>query len=105
MYPFPVKRYRDYQSWIPESDIDGIDAKDTFLSDCENADFNNGFISNACAPVEQQLPTEVQTAIITNGYSLLSTKFFTHTERGNCEFYLVYKYEMKIGRASCRERV
>lgn len=93
MYPFPVKRYRDHQGWIPESDIDGIDAKDVYVSDCENIDFNNGFISNASAPIEQAIPMDVALAINVDGYSLLSTKFFTHTGRGNCELYTLYKYE------------
>ena len=96
MYPFPVKRYRDHQGWIPESDIDGIDAKDVYVSDCENVDFNNGFINNAAAPIAQQLPTLVSLAIVNDGYSLLSTKFFTHTTRENCELYILYKYETSL---------
>lgn len=88
-YPFPVERYRDFQGWIPETDIDGIDSKKEYMADCENIDYENGFISNAITPIEYSLPTEVSALIVT-GYELLTAKFFRHTERGICEFYCLY---------------
>lgn len=89
---FPLERYGNLEGWIPTTDVDGMDINKKFLSNAVNVDFENGLWENARKPAVVTLPTLVQTDI-DNGYELLSTKKFTHSERGNCTFYFLYKFD------------
>jgi hypothetical protein len=89
---FPVTKYEEFQKWIPETDVDGVDAKDNILSKLVNADLCNGFIKNAIAPTLMPKPTIIDMKIA-EGYSLMSCKYFYHSSRGNCYFYLLYKLD------------
>jgi hypothetical protein len=86
---YPYNSYKDFQGWIPETDIDGVDAKKNFVADCRNIDFENGHIKNAVAPLQRAHPAEVLT-LLNGGYTLYSTKHFTHSERGNTFIYVLY---------------
>lgn len=86
MSEFPSVSYNNLQGWIPETDIDGIDAKLDFLADVENIDFENGFIRATVAPTADTLPFSVPAT-----YTLIASKKFTHSSRGNCQFYVCYK--------------
>jgi len=87
---YPVKRYEDIQGWIPETDVDGVNVKDSFVSDCENIDFENAFMKNAVKPVVVAHPSSVDT-YITGGYEILALQYFNHEKRGDVFFYVLYK--------------
>ena len=89
---FPHKRYRDIQGWVPEVDVDGVDVKDSIVSDCENIDFENAFMKNAIKPQEVAYPIEVDVALA-SGYDLLASKYFSHETRGDSFFYVLYKFD------------
>lgn len=88
---YPIKRYKDFQGWIPEVDVDGTDVKDSFVSDCENIDFENAFLKNAIKPASVSFPAEVS-AYLASGYDLLSVQYFAHETRGDSFFYILYKF-------------
>ena len=87
---YPIKRYKDFQGWIPEVDVDGTDVKDSFVSDCENIDFENAFLKNAIKPASVSFPAEVN-AYLASDYDLLSVQYFAHETRGDSFFYVLYK--------------
>jgi len=90
MSNFPIIRYRGFDTWIPETDIDDIDAKGNVLTDVSNISFRNGYIENVHSPESVTLPANVQ-ADIDAGYELLTTKGFTHSTQGYVAFYALYK--------------
>jgi len=83
-------KFNDFQGWIPETDIDGIDTNNIYLADAINADFENGFIYAANAPEQLTLNLAIASEVA-NGYSIISTKSFVHSTRGLCIFYILYK--------------
>jgi hypothetical protein len=87
---YPSVSIKDIQGWIPETDVDGVDAKKTYVADCQNIDFENGHIRNAIAPLQRANPTEVGD-LISSGYSLVSTIHFEHSERGDVFVYILWK--------------
>jgi hypothetical protein len=92
-----IERYRDFQAWIPSTDIDGIDAKNTFFGTAKNIDFHNGFFTPAIAPTEIVYPSIIRTATLTQLFEILSIKHFYHSTEGNCFLYILYKLETVNG--------
>ena len=88
----PRTRIKDIKGWIPESDVDGIEAPENILADVENVDFKNGFINCAIKPSSMSLPSGVSASVL-DGYEILSVKHYRHSSRGECFFYLLYKYD------------
>lgn len=79
-----------FSGWIPETDVDGIDIKKDYFSVVKNIDYGNGYIQNAVAPTTYTLHANVL-ARITAGYSITSSKAFTHSTRGECIFFMLHK--------------
>ncbi|MHB9147706.1 MAG: hypothetical protein ACYC2U_04730, partial [Candidatus Amoebophilus sp.] len=86
----PIVKYKDFQGWIPETDIDGVDAGTKFLSEAINIDFENGFLRPCVSPVVEATPTEMD-ADLAAGYNIVSAKMFTHSTQGLCTFYVLFK--------------
>lgn len=82
--------YKDFQRWIPETDIDGVDATLNVLADIKNMDYGHGFLKNTAAQSLYAYPDNVD-AEIEDGYSLVSARIFQHSERGSCVFFVLYK--------------
>ncbi len=94
---FVTKRYDVLKGIIPETDVDGIDVADGFASMAENVDFQQGFWNLCVAPQQSQLPSNISTSI-TNGYEILSSKYFYHSSRGHVFFYCLYKLDGAVHR-------
>lgn len=88
----PIERYQHFKGWIPATDVDGIDAPKDYLRDVQNADFNNGFIANAAAPILVPHHSNVTTAQ-SNGWEILSKKYFKHSSQGHTYVYILYKFD------------
>lgn len=87
---FPLIRHNDFQNWVPETDIDGVDAPRNIVSSIKNFDYRHGYIETAGSLKSIALPTNVQTQI-TAGYSLLSHIYFTHSTQGLTSFSVLWK--------------
>jgi len=90
---FPLVEFRNFDSWIPTTDIDGIDAKANIIADVSSMDFENGFIQNSFGSIKVVLPTNVS-ADISAGYSILSSKKFSifySDGLHNHTVYILYK--------------
>lgn len=87
---FPLIRHNDFQNWVPETDIDGVDAPRNIVSSIKNFDYRHGYIETAGSLESIALPTNVQTQI-TAGYSLLSHIYFTHSTQGLTSFSVLWK--------------
>jgi len=85
-----LKKYSNFENWIPAVDVDEIDTNKNYVRDIINGDFHNGFISNAVAPTEVALPTAIQ-SLITSGYELLCYKYFKHSVQGDVYISVLYK--------------
>lgn len=93
MANFPRVRFGNLNTWIPSTDIDGIDAKTDFVEDLVNIAFRNGYIENIPA---KEFPEEYATAytsVLDNEYTLISAKYFTHSNRKGALFTVFYKYD------------
>ena len=90
MSNFPLIRFQDIDKWIPETDVDGVDADETIAADVVNIDYENGYIINAKGVLNVTLPSNVSIDI-TAGYNLLSAKDFYHSEQGLNTVYILYK--------------
>lgn len=89
---FPIVRHTNFEGWIPEEDVDGIDIKNTILSKAVNVDFENGFLSTAPAPQTVTLNAAIADSVA-NGYAFASVKHFydSRNSRGDVVFYAMYK--------------
>ena len=95
---FPIQRYTDQQGFIPKTDIDGVDAKDNFLSLAQNCLLENGFIRNDHIEEVETFKEPTGTdgfvsLFISNGYSLISSKSFDHVTQGNVALHILHKQE------------
>ena len=72
---FPLVELRNFDSWIPTTDIDGIDAQPNVLADVSSMDFENGYIQNTYGISTASLPANITTQIAA-GYNILSAKKF-----------------------------
>lgn len=81
--------YNNFQRWVPESDIDGIDIKPEILSELRNVIAQNGFIKNAVDLVPKTLPENVQ-SLIDNNYELIGYTNFNHSSQGFQEIFIVW---------------
>jgi len=90
MSNFQLVRYKASDTWIPETDVDGVDAIETVLADVANVDFSNGYIENASNVTAIDTPTGVLAKQLT-GYSLLSAKTFYHSTQGQQTVYILWK--------------
>lgn len=90
MSNFPLIRHKNFEAWVPTTDIDEVDAKTGVLTDIFNVDFKNGYIETTTKPVIETLPSFVPTDIF-NGYGLLSMKSFHHSTQGDKGVYILWK--------------
>ena len=90
MSNFPLLRYRNFDTWIPEIDIDGTDAPVNILSDVTGFDFKNGYVSNNYTGTAVTLPSNIVTDIA-DGYDILSSAIFTHSTQGTKFVYILWK--------------
>lgn len=90
MSNFPLIQYKNFEQWIPETDIDGIDAKPEILSSVSNVDFGNGFIETSKGRGSAVLPSLVSDDIRSGDYDLLSSKKFTHSAKGDNTVYVLW---------------
>lgn len=90
MSNFPLVRYKATDTWIPETDIDGVDAIESVLSDVTNIDFSNGYVENASGVTETDFPTGVLAKLVLQ-YRLLSAKTFYHSTQGQQTVYILWK--------------
>lgn len=77
-------------TWIPPSDIDGVDAKPNILSEVENIEFGNGFIENTIKVTSQPLSLYIQQQIDYGFNEILDVKVFTHSRLGEKVLYILW---------------
>lgn len=82
--------FNDFQGQVPETDVDGIDAKKSFLAKATNVLFENGFLRNAFALESVTLPTNVQSDL-SNGYEFIDGCPFYHSKQGQQFLYVLWK--------------
>lgn len=82
--------FKDMNGWIPETDVDGVDLKESIASDISVFRFKNGFLENDLDTSVITLPTNVSSSI-TAGYTLMSSHKFSHSVQGAKTFYVLWK--------------
>jgi len=88
---FDLIRYTGFDSWIPATDIDGIDAKPSILADVSNFRFRNGFMENVYQFEQIDLPDAFADDVKNGDWELLSVCVFTHSEQGEQMLYVLWK--------------
>jgi hypothetical protein len=84
------KKFANFENWIPSVDADEVDIDKNYLRDIINADYRNGFISNAASPTAIAFPIAIQT-LITAGWEIISYKYFYHPTQGDTYITILYK--------------
>ena len=95
--PIKTEVFNDFQGQILESDVDGIDAKKSFLARAENVILGNGFIENAPAFKSYALPGDIPSKINDEFYELLEMIPFYHSKKGQQVLYILWnEYPLDI---------
>ena len=90
MSNFPLVRYRATDTWIPETDVDGIDANENVIAEANNIEFSNGFFENTVDVSSVTLPSGVLSKL-NQAYIILSAKKFRHSSQGEQTVYILWK--------------
>ena len=90
MSNFPLVRYKATDTWIPSTDIDGIDANEQVIANCNNIEFSNGFFENEINVRTISLPSEVNEQISSYHFRLLSARTFRHSTQGIKTVYILW---------------
>lgn len=90
MSNFPLVRHRATDVWIPETDIDGVDAKENVMANANNVEFSNGFFENMLNVRSVDLPSNVLQEIQNYDYEILDVKTFKHSTQGWQTLYILW---------------
>ncbi len=90
---FVTKRFPMFNGAISEKDIDGIDSKEEYVTEnTKNVDFFRGFFRACASPQLVQLPVALS-YYLSEGYEILTGKYFYHSTQGHVFFYCMYKLD------------
>jgi len=93
-----IIHFRDFNAWIPETDIDGVDASDDMLAIAENVNLGNGYIENMEAFNLSDLNANLKQVFIDNGYiyedyALIKYKRFFN--KVYVDMFIFYSYQYR----------
>ncbi len=101
MSNFPLTRFPATDTWIPETDVDGIDVGEDVIADISNFEYGNGYFESMFAPESAELPSNVFDEIDSNDFELLASKSFRHSTQGLKTVYILWKaYNLVISSVS-----